>query len=117
MSDLEPRPCTDVGRKYVELAEQHAMEIATRAEQHDREGSFPVEAFDAMRASGLVTAAVPQEFGGLGVTSLHDLMVGTNRLGRADGSVAIALNMHFAVSASRRRSGRASVAPTVQRRG
>ena len=99
MSDLELRPCTDVGRKYVELAEQHAMEIATRAEQHDREGSFPVEAFDAMRASGLVTAAVPQEFGGLGVTSLHDLMVGINRLGRADGSVAIALNMHFAVSA------------------
>ena len=26
-------------------------------------------------------------------------MVGLNRLGRADGSIAIALNMHYAVSA------------------
>ena len=35
----------------------------------------------------------------MGVTSLYDLMVGVNRLGRADGSIAIAINMHFAVAA------------------
>ena len=52
-----------------------------------------------MKGSSLVTAAVAPEFGGLGVSSLHDLMVGLNRLGRADGSSAIALNMHYAVSA------------------
>ena len=73
------------GRKYVELVEQHAAEFAARAELHDREGSFPVEAFEAMKGSSLVTAAVAPEFGGLGVSSLHDLMVGLNRLGRADG--------------------------------
>jgi alkylation response protein AidB-like acyl-CoA dehydrogenase len=99
MGNFDLLPRTDAGRSFVELAEQHAAEIAVRAEQHDREGSFPVEAFEAMRATGAVAAAVPQEYGGLGVSSVHDLMVGLNRLGRADGSVAIALNMHFAVCA------------------
>ena len=77
----------------------HAVEIAARAAEHDRDGTFPIEAIDAMKASGFTPRAVPQEFGGLGVTSLHDLMVGINRLGRADGSIAIAINMHFAVAA------------------
>ena len=116
MGDFELLPRTDVGRKYVELAEQHAAEIAARAEQHDREGSFPAEAFEAMKASGLITAAVSQEFGGMGVSSLHDLMVGLNRLGRADGSIAIALNMHYAVSAVIGRMARGARANAVTRK-
>jgi alkylation response protein AidB-like acyl-CoA dehydrogenase len=99
VNSFEVQPKTDAGRKFVELAEQHAAEIAVRAAEHDRDGTFPVEAFDAMKASGFLTGAIPQEYGGLGVSSLHDLMVGLNRLGRADGSIAIAANMHFAVSA------------------
>jgi alkylation response protein AidB-like acyl-CoA dehydrogenase len=95
---FELQPKTDAGRKFVELAEQHAAEIAVRAAEHDRDGSFPVEAIEAMKASGFLTGAVPQEYGGLGVSSIHDVMVGLNRLGRADGSMAIATNMHFAVS-------------------
>ena len=98
MNPFELQPRTDVGRKFVELAEQHAAEIGVRAAEHDQDGSFPIEAIDAMRASGFLTAAVSQEFGGVGVSSVHDLMVGINRLGRADGSIAIAINMHFAVS-------------------
>jgi alkylation response protein AidB-like acyl-CoA dehydrogenase len=91
-------PRTDAGRKAVALAEHHAIEIRERAAEHDRGGTFPVEAFDAMKASGLVAAAVPAELGGMGVSSVRDLMIATNRLARADGSVAIALNMHFSVS-------------------
>lgn len=98
MSTFELHPRTDVGRKFVELAEQHALEVAEHAADHDREGSFPVEAIDAMRASGFLRAAVPKEYGGLGVSSFHDLMVGVNRLARGDGSIAIAVSMHFAVS-------------------
>jgi alkylation response protein AidB-like acyl-CoA dehydrogenase len=97
--DYELQPRTDAGRKVVELAEQHATEIAARAAEHDRDGTFPVEAIDAMRETGFLTAGVPADHGGLGVSSLHDLMVAVNRLGRADGSVAIAINMHFAVTA------------------
>jgi hypothetical protein len=91
------RPRTDAGRKAVELAEQHASEVRARAAEHDRDGTFPYEAIDAMKASGFLTAGVPQEFGGGGVSSIYDLMVATNRLGRADGSLAIAVNMHFSV--------------------
>jgi alkylation response protein AidB-like acyl-CoA dehydrogenase len=93
---FEVQPRTEIGRKFVELAEHHAQEIAAHAAEHDREGSFPFEAIDAMKSTGFLTAAIPQEFGGLGMSSLHDLMVGVNRLGRADGSIAIAVNMHFA---------------------
>src|SRR3954471_24398383 len=96
---FEVQPRTEIGRKFVELAEHHAEEIAARAAEHDREGTFPVEAVDAMKSTGFVTAGIAQEFGGLGLSSLHDLMVGMNRLGRADGSIAIAVNMHFAVQA------------------
>jgi alkylation response protein AidB-like acyl-CoA dehydrogenase len=97
MHNFELQPHTDAGRKFCELADQHAAEIATRAAEHDRDGSFPLEAIDAMKASGFLTGPVPTEFGGMGMSSLHDLMVGINRLGRTDGSIAIAVNMHFSV--------------------
>lgn len=48
-----------------------------------------------MKASGFFTATVPVEFGGLGVASSHDLAVALSRLGRGDGSTAIAANMHL----------------------
>jgi hypothetical protein len=38
---------------------------------------------------------VPQELGGLGLESPHDLMVGVSRLGRGRASTAIAFNMHI----------------------
>jgi alkylation response protein AidB-like acyl-CoA dehydrogenase len=97
MTSFELLPRTDAGRRALELAERHAVEIGARAAEHDRDGTFPVEAFDAMKASGLIAAGVPAELGGMGVSSVHDLMVATNRLARADGSVGIALNMHYSV--------------------
>ena len=97
MNDFELHARTDAGRKVVELAEQHAVEIRARAAEHDRDGTFPVEAIDAMRESGFLTAGVPEELGGSGVSSIYDLMVATNRLARVDGSLAIAVNMHHSV--------------------
>jgi alkylation response protein AidB-like acyl-CoA dehydrogenase len=88
-------PITAAGVRFVELAEQHAIEVALDANERDRESRFPLEAFDAMKASGFMNATVPEEFGGLGLDSTHDLAVGLSRLGRGDGSVAIAANMHL----------------------
>jgi alkylation response protein AidB-like acyl-CoA dehydrogenase len=99
MQAFELQPRTDAGRKFCDLAEQHAADTAPRAADHDRDGSFPFEAIDEMKASGFLTGPVPTEFGGMGVSSLHDVMVGISRLGRADGSIAIAVNMHFSVAA------------------
>jgi len=106
VSSFELRPRTDAGQKLLELAEQHASEAAPHAAAHDQAGTFPTEAIDAMRASGFLTSAIPQDLGGLGVASVHDIMVGLNRLGRADSSLAIACNMHFAVSIVIGRIGR-----------
>ena len=44
---------------------------------------------------GYFVAPVPEELGGLGVSSVHDLVVASGRLARGDASVAIGVNMHL----------------------
>lgn len=56
-------PGTDIGRRFCELAEQHARDFATRAGEHDREGSFPLENIEAMRTSGFLCAGGPEQLG------------------------------------------------------
>ncbi len=89
-------PLTPSGERMVELAERHAGELAERAEGHDRQATYPVDNIADMQESGLLSACVPAELGGLGVASVHDLAVGINRLARGDGSTALAANMHLA---------------------
>ena len=79
----------------VEVAEEHAADFALRAEQHDRENSYVAENFDLMKKSGLLAAAAPEQFGGIGVESVHDITVAISRLARGCGSTAIAANMHI----------------------
>jgi alkylation response protein AidB-like acyl-CoA dehydrogenase len=86
---------TVAGREITALAEEHAEVFAQRADKHDRAGSFPFENFQEMQASSFLAATVPTEFGGLGVTSVHDVMVAISRLARGDASTAIAANMHI----------------------
>ena len=91
-------PVSEAGRRWVELAEKHAAELAPRADENDRTGRFPVESVEAMKASGFTAFLVPAELGGGGVTSTLDFVCAINRLGRADGSTAIAINMHMATA-------------------
>lgn len=91
----ELTPLTDPGRRFVELAEEHAADFATRAADHDRDGSFPLENVEAMKQSGFFAGPVPEEFGGLGLFSIHDMGIGLSRLARGDASTAIAANMHL----------------------
>lgn len=94
---------TEPGRRLVELAEALADEIGGSAAAHDREGSFPHESLAAVKQSGYLTAPIPTELGGLGVDSLHDLLVGSSRLARGDAALTIGINMHlvFVVNVAR----------------
>ncbi len=93
--DLRIEPVTEAGRRFCELAETHALVAAERAAEHDRDGTFQHALFQEMKDSGFMTVTVPQEHGGLGLNSTHDLAAGLARLGYGDGSVAISANMHL----------------------
>jgi alkylation response protein AidB-like acyl-CoA dehydrogenase len=86
---------TPAGARLVTLAEGHAEDLATRAGGHDVAGSYPHESLDSLVDSGYLTAPIPVEYGGLGVMSIHDLVVASSRLARGDASVAIGVNMHL----------------------
>ena len=108
--DFALQPQTSAGARFVALAEQHAADFATRADQHDREGSFPFENIEAMQRSGVMAACVPVELGGMGVESVHDAVTGISRLGRGDSSTAIAATMHLLSSWVLTRGWRAATA-------
>jgi alkylation response protein AidB-like acyl-CoA dehydrogenase len=86
---------TEAGARLIRIAEALAPELAARAAEHDRAGSYPFEAIDALKAAGYFAAPVPVELGGLGVSCAHDLVVASSRLARGDASVAIGVNMHL----------------------
>jgi alkylation response protein AidB-like acyl-CoA dehydrogenase len=80
---------TSPGARLVAIAEELSPQLAARAAQHDRDGTYPFEAIDALKAAGYFRAPVPVELGGLGVSSAHDLVVPSSRLAGGDASVAI----------------------------
>ena len=86
---------TEEGARLVAIAETLAGEFATRAAEHDRDASYPFEDVEALRRARYFVAPVPEELGGLGVTSVHDVLVASSRLARGDASVAIGVNMHL----------------------
>ena len=88
---------TAAGRALVATAERLAEDFAVRAAAHDRDGSYPFESIDSLRHAGYFAAPVPEELGGLGVSSIHDVIVASGRLARGDASVAIGVNMHLVV--------------------
>ena len=107
---------TDAGARLVAVAERLAEELAARAAEHDRDGTYPVEAIDALKAAGYFAAPVPVELGGLGVSSAHDLVVAASRLARGDASVAIGVSMHLVAVLNMERRRQVAVAAGAERR-
>ena len=75
---------TDAGGRLVATAERLSETLAANAALHDRDGSFPFEAVEALKAARYFAAPVPVDLGGLGVCSAHDLVVASSRLARGD---------------------------------
>jgi alkylation response protein AidB-like acyl-CoA dehydrogenase len=101
---LELKARTEPGARLVALAETLANEIGPRAADHDRDASFPFDSFSAVKQSGYFAAPVPERLGGLGATSVHDLLVASSRLARGDAALTLGVNMHlvFVLSVVRR---------------
>jgi alkylation response protein AidB-like acyl-CoA dehydrogenase len=110
---------TEAGARLVAIAEALSAELAARAAEHDRDGSYPFEAIEALKAAGYFGAPVPIELGGLGVWSAHDLVVASSRLARGDASVAIGVNMHLVavLNMERRRAVAAAAGEARRARG
>ncbi|MFL5903127.1 MAG: acyl-CoA dehydrogenase family protein [Solirubrobacteraceae bacterium] len=107
---------TDAGTRLVAIAEDLSDELGARAAEHDRDGSYPHEAIDALKAAGYFTAPIPAELGGLGVSSAHDLVVASSRLARGDASVTIGVNMHLVAVLNMERRRQVAVAAGAERR-
>ena len=107
---------TEAGARLVAIAEKLSPQLASRAAEHDRDGSYPFEAIDALKAAGYFAAPVPIELGGLGVSSAHDLVVASSRLARGDASVAIGVNMHLVAVLNMERRRQVAVAAGQERR-
>src|SRR3954454_9504333 len=107
---------TPAGARLVALAEEVAEQLAERAAEHDRDGSYPFEAIDKLTSVGYFAAPIPRELGGLGVSSAHDLVVASSRLARGDASVAIGVNMHLVAVLNMERRRQVAVAAGADRR-
>jgi alkylation response protein AidB-like acyl-CoA dehydrogenase len=107
---------TEAGARLVAIAEELSEQLATRAAEHDREGTYPFEAIDALKTIGYFAAPIPVDLGGLGVTSAHDLVVASSRLARGDASVAIGVNMHLVAVLNMERRRQVALAAGAERR-
>src|SRR5436305_289983 len=107
---------TDPGARLAAIAEELSPQLAARAAEHDRDGTYPFEAIAALKAAGWFVAPVPVELGGLGVTSAHDLVIASSRLARGDASVAIGVNMHLVAVLNMERRRQVALAAGMERR-
>ena len=114
MPPLAPR--TPAGQDLLALADRLAPVLEEHAAAHDRSGAFARPSLVALRDAGYLLAPVPAALGGLGVDSLHDLVVAAVRLARADASVVIGVNMHLLAVLGLRRVWNVAVAAGDQAR-
>jgi alkylation response protein AidB-like acyl-CoA dehydrogenase len=89
----------------IERALRLAARFAARAEQHDREGSFPFENFQDLFEAGLLALTVPEALGGE-AAGLREVARVIGIFGKADPSTALVLSMHYIQHLSIARSER-----------
>ena len=99
-STFELTPTTEPGRRLGALADRLAARLAEHAPGHDRVAGFPYAGAEALRDAGFYAAPVPAPLGGMGVESVHDLVVASSRLAQGDPALTIGVNMHLATVAN-----------------
>lgn len=92
-------PRTERQQRFVAIARQLADRFKERAALHDQAGSFPYENFDDLRAVGLPSLVIPEEYGGWGANLLESVLT-MEALAIGDGSTALSFTMHVQVMGS-----------------
>ncbi len=88
---------TERERDLVELCRDYAQkEIAARAPQAWEDGRCPTDLLREMGALGLLGMLVPQEWGGIGMSTVG-FVAAMEQIGLADQSVAAALQAHVTI--------------------
>src|SRR5260370_17607975 len=85
---------SDKRDKLASLAAELAADFATRAGEHDRDNSFPVENVAKMKAAGYTALVIPEKHGGLG-GDLEDFALCQEQLAQGCAATTIAINMHL----------------------
>ncbi|MDP9805729.1 alkylation response protein AidB-like acyl-CoA dehydrogenase [Trueperella bonasi] len=78
------------------LSEELLGTIASRAAEVDRENSFPHEDFEDLKNAGYFKAFVPEEYGGLGLSS-EEICENQMLLAKASPATALGINMHHII--------------------
>jgi len=91
---LLPKPLSAREVRLLERARTHAKDFATRADEHDRDNTFPFENYDAMKESGYAHMTLNEEYGGEGVNVL-ELCACQEQLAQGCSGTAIGVNMHI----------------------
>lgn len=87
---------TEEQRRLQERCRQLAADFATRAAEHDRDASHPLENYDILRREGFYALNVPVDMGGSGVGLLgHTLAF--EALAQGCQATALAFNMHLSI--------------------
>ncbi len=81
-------------QRIIALARDLAKEFAPRAEQHDREGSFPYENIARLKETGYTAMTTPKEYGGWGVDPFTFILA-QEQLVQGCCATAFAINMHL----------------------
>ncbi|MFE6775094.1 acyl-CoA dehydrogenase family protein [Streptomyces sp. NPDC057702] len=87
-------PHTDLGERYPALAEA----LRRDAPAADERGRLTDEVLTQLRSSGVLAAAIPPQYGGLGASAAHTNSL-ISQIAAIDPSVAIICFQHYAVSA------------------
>ena len=76
------------------LAAELADDFATRATEHDRDNSFPLENIAKLKERGYTALVIPEAHGGLGA-DLEDYVLCQERLAQGCAATTLATNMHL----------------------
>ena len=91
-------PATAEGERVIAAASSLIESFRSRADAADRAGEICADNYADMWRSGIASAFVPEELGGMGLRSMHDWILTIATLAKGDGSAAIAISMHLSAT-------------------